>query len=153
MKLRNNISEQQFQQRFPLPFIVRALTPWEAARKRLDPGTQHWEFAADFVYVSDKFGAVTVPKGFVTDFASIPSAAKAVIDDDAPTILFASAPHDKLFAYPYSDSGRQLTLREVNALMAEAMYYCGSGALERLAVRTAVATGGALIWRRMRRQN
>lgn len=153
MKLGNGIAESDFLKRFPLTYKVRALTPWQAAKRGVDHAIQHWEFLSDFVFVSDKFGAITVPTGFVTDFASIPRAARSLIDDDSPTILYGSAPHDKLFSYPFNDAGRELSLNEVNSVLTEAMYWCGASRIERALVYSAVSTGGALIWRKLRKED
>ena len=144
--LHNNISEADFLARFPDPYCVKALIPWEAHRAGLNHKIQQWRFTSNFRYYSDRFGWITIPAGTVTDFASIPRFARSIIDDDSPTILFGSAPHDRLFAVPFTDSGRELTLREVNQVLLEAMWYCGAGRAERAAVFAAVQSGGAVIW-------
>ena len=146
------VTSPEFRARFPLPFVVRALTLFEVQSGKLDTSKQHWQFVEDFSYVSDKFGSITVPKGFITDFASIPRFALGIIDDDSPTILFASAPHDKLFSCPYTDAGRKLSFSQCNEVLTEAMRWCGASWLERSIVAAAVSTGGALTWRTLRKK-
>lgn len=145
--LRNGITQAMFLQHFPLPFVVRALTPWEARDKGLDWSRTWWEFVKPFAYVSDRFGRVDIAEGTITDFASSPSQLKSVVDDDSPTILFASAPHDKAFeAGGVLPSGREITFSEANELLTEAMYYCGSEASERAVVRLIVERFGGEHW-------
>lgn len=152
LKIGNGITEAEFLTRFPDPYCVRALTPWEAHRRGLDHRCQYWEFVSKFRFLS-KFGWITIPAGFVTDFASIPGPARGIIDDDKPTILFGSGPHDRLFAVPFTDDGRELTFRECNEVLAEAMWFCGSCKAERSVVFACVQTGGRPIWNRLRREN
>src|SRR5437764_13877839 len=73
-----------------------------------------------------------------TDLASVPPKLHSVMDDDSPIMLYPSAPHDFLFEVrkPHGTRGwlrpdKQLTLTEVNHVLAEAIQICGAGALVR----------------------
>lgn len=57
-------------------------------------GRQLWLLLCDLAYQSDVAGLITVPTGFVTDLASVPQWALAMIGE---TAQLASVPHD--FAY------------------------------------------------------
>lgn len=146
--LRNGATEAVFKARFPLPYVVRAMTPWEAVAAGLNPEVQQWVFEQPFIYESDAYGRIYIDAGRTTDFASIPRAFQNCLQNDAPVILLASAPHDKLFEtlgeiYP---GGPVLTFGECNAVLTEAMYYLGATEFQRSAVYSAVSIFGKGIW-------
>ena len=140
-----SVSEAEFKKRFPLPYRVESVTIYEAARQGWPTDRSYWQFLDKFQYVSPKWGTIEVPKGFYTDFASVPPQIHSVIDDDSPVILFPSAPHDFLFTKKPSDGTRgwvsktkQLTLNQVNHVLTEAMSFCGANLLTRNVVFAAV---------------
>jgi hypothetical protein len=140
-----SVSEAEFLKHFPLPFRVEAVTIYEAARQGWATDRSYWQFIGPFRYVSPKWGPIDIPKGFYTDFASVPPSLHSIIDDDSPIILFPSAPHDFLFTKRQSDgtrgwlpNGRQLTLTEVNRVLTEAMSFCGANLFTRELVFNAV---------------
>ncbi|HEY4273384.1 MAG TPA: DUF1353 domain-containing protein [Candidatus Udaeobacter sp.] len=140
-----SVPETEFKKCFPLPFRVRAVTIYEAKRNGWATDRSYWQFLVPFRYVSPKWGPINIPKGFYTDFASVPPSLHSIIDDDSPIILFPSAPHDFLFTK--RDEGgtrgwisktKQLTLTEVNRVLTEAMSFCGANFLTRELVFNAV---------------
>jgi hypothetical protein len=140
-----SVSETEFKKRFPLSYRVRAVTIYEAARQGWATDRSYWQFLAPFQYVSPEWGSINIPKGFYTDFASVPPSLHSIIDDDSPIILFPSAPHDFLFTKRDEDGTRgwisktkQLTLTEVNRVLTEAMSFCGANFLTRELVFNAV---------------
>src|SRR5947199_6500046 len=140
-----SVSETEFKKRFPLPYRVEAVTIYEAARQGWATDRSYWQFLDPFRYVSPKWGPIEIPKGFYTDFASVPPSLHSVIDDDSPIILFPSAPHDFLFTKRPSDgtrgwlaNGKQLTLTQVNHVLTEAMSFCGANVLTQQVVLAAV---------------
>jgi len=140
-----SVSETEFKKRLPSPFRVRAVTIYEAAKQGWPTDRSYWQFLAPFQYVSPKWGPIDIPKGFYTDFASVPPSLHSIIDDDSPIILFPSAPHDFLFTKRDEDGTRgwisktkQLTLTEVNRVLTEAMSFCGANFLTRELVFNAV---------------
>jgi hypothetical protein len=142
---RPSVSETEFKKRFPLSYRVRAVTIYEAARQGWATDRSYWQFLAPFQYVSPEWGSINIPKGFYTDFASVPPSLHSIIDDDSPIILFPSAPHDFLFTKRDEDGTRgwisktkQLTLTEVNRVLTEAMSFCGANFLTRELVFNAV---------------
>jgi hypothetical protein len=142
--LENGITAATFASRFPLPYIVRALSPWEAVAAGLDPVVHE----QPFIYESDKFGRIYVEAGRTTDFASVPRGLQNFLQNDSPVILLASAPHDKLFEtlgeqYP---GGPLLTFDQCNEVLTEAMYYLGAKEFQRAAVYKAVSLGGKTLW-------
>lgn len=52
--------------KFLTGFEVRLISPETPSKKAL------WEIVEDFIYQSDKYGVIIIPKGSVTDFASVP---------------------------------------------------------------------------------
>ena len=140
-----SVSEIEFKKRFPLSYRVQAVTIYEAARQGWATDRSYWQFIGPFRYVSPKWGPIDIPKGFYTDFASVPPSLHSIIDDDSPIILFPSAPHDFLFTKRDEDGTRgwisktkQLTLTEVNRVLTEAMSFCGANFLTRELVFNAV---------------
>ncbi len=140
-----SVSETEFKKRFPSPYRVGAVTIYEAARQGWPTDRSYWQFLARFQYVSPKWGPINIPKGFYTDFASVPPSLHSIIDDDSPIMLFPSAPHDFLFTKRDEDGTRgwisktkQLTLTEVNRVLTEAMSFCGANFLTRELVFNAV---------------
>ena len=140
-----SVSEAEFKKRFPSPYRVRAVTIYEAARQGWATDRSYWQFLVRFRYVSPEWGPINIPKGFYTDFASVPPGLHSIIDDDSPIILFPSAPHDFLFTKRESDgtrgwlpNGRQLSLTEVNRVLTEAMSSCGANLFTRELVFNAV---------------
>jgi hypothetical protein len=140
-----SVPETEFNERFPLPFRVRAVTIYEAKKNDWVTDRSYWQFLAPFRYVSPVWGPINIPKDFYTDFASVPPILHSVIDDDSPIILFPSAPHDFLFTQRDEDGTRgwisktkQLTLTQVNEVLKEAMSFCGADDLTRELVFNAV---------------
>ncbi|MDQ6861241.1 MAG: DUF1353 domain-containing protein [Verrucomicrobiota bacterium] len=140
-----SVSEADFIKHFPKPYRVRALTIYEAMRNGWVTDRSYWEFLDGFQFVSTTWGAIEIPKGFHTDFASVPPSLHGVIDDDSPIMLFPSAAHDFLFTKRPGDgtrgwlqNGKQLSLTEVNHVLTEAMAICGANTLTQQIVFAAV---------------
>ena len=84
-------------------------------------GDGKFQVLNQFTYLSPKFGAFQVPKGFITNAYSIPwpftLAIKRDNSDNRAAVL-----HDYLFKHPTSEGRRKkLNLRTVNAIFKEAM--------------------------------
>lgn len=145
LRFKPGVSEAEFKKRFPLPYKVEAVTIYEAQRQKWATDRSYWQFLDPFQYVSARWGPIDIPKGFYTDFASVPPGLHSIIDDDSPIILFPSAPHDFLFTKRKSDGtrgwlphGKQLTLHQVNEVLTEAMAICGANFVTRQLVFSAV---------------
>jgi len=137
LTLENGITEELFLSRFPYRFHVRALNVFQAAREGLSADRTWWRYTQVFAFISDKWGRIMIPDGFITDFSSVPPILRSFYDDDSPTMLYPSGPHDLVFL-PRADGtrgwlpdGRRLTLRQANELFTEAMYYCGASDRDR----------------------
>lgn len=159
--LRNNVAESDFLKHFPRTFKVRSLNPFEALKLGLSTEITYWEYLEPFEYISDKWGSILVPAGFITDFASVPPSLLSVYDDDSPILLYPSAPHDLIFTHaenrtdlPFTPGdgrsrgwlldGRQLTLQQANEVLVEAMFYCGADSIARGQVFGAVQVANLL---------
>jgi hypothetical protein len=130
---RPGVSEAEFLRHFPLKYSVQAFNMYEAQRNGWETDRTFWKFLEPFRYVSDTWGAIDIPANFVTDFASVPPRLQSIITNDAPIILYPSAPHDFLFTKRDSDGTRgwinnttQLSLTQVNKVLTEAMAICGA---------------------------
>jgi hypothetical protein len=139
-----SVPETEFKKRFPSPYRVESVSIYEAERQGWKTDRSYWQFLGKFRYVSPRWGTIDAPKGFYTDFASVPSQLHSIIDDDSPLILLPSAPHDFLFTRRARDGTRgwignkQLTLTEVNHVLTEAMSFCGADIFLRNLVFAAV---------------
>lgn len=130
--------------RFPTELANVALSPAECAEQG---GVALYKVTADFPYLSDAFGQITVPAGLITDFASIPRAALWYVKDDDPCILYPSVVHDWLYTMRGVLPGRAaLTRAECDAVLREAMIYCGARADQSATVYAAVRMFGGRHW-------
>lgn len=140
-----SISRTAFRRAFPLPFNVRSLDPFECASLKLDPRVSWWQLLSPFEFNSAVWGSILVPVDFITDFASVPTILQSIFQGDEPILLRPSAPHDWLFRPDAKgqrgwlpDRSHQLTLRQCNEVLREAMSDCGASAVECDTVFTAV---------------
>lgn len=103
---------------------------------------QLYEVRSPFEFHSETIGTIEVGMGFLTDFGSVPTFAKSLIDDDSPDLLFASLPHDLCY-HMRGDlgDGRKITRAQADVMLREAML--ASGAPEHVAwiVYNAVRVG------------
>src|SRR6266850_1999001 len=83
LKFKPSVSEVDFLKYFPLPYKVEAVTIYEAARQGFPTDRSFWQFLGLFRYVSPTWGPIDIPKGFYTDFASVPPKLHSIIDDDS----------------------------------------------------------------------
>ena len=128
------------------PLLVRVLSPEEV--KLAGSSVQLYELLADFSYQSDSLGfTVTVPKGFHTDFASIPRAVWSWMDPEDPAICWASVIHDYLYSLSGELPGQHVISREqADGTLREAMAVCGATEFQQIAVYDAVRIGGGPYW-------
>ncbi len=132
--------------RFLSTLIIRALCPREIVAAKNDHAL--YELQEDLSYESDLVGSITVPAGFVTDFASIPRPALWYIDDDDPGILFPSVIHDWIYSnLGKMPDGRTFTREQADQILREAMGISGARGDQRTAVYFAVRMGGASHWK------
>jgi Protein of unknown function (DUF1353) len=147
-----SVPETEFKKCFPLPYRVEAVSMYEAKRQGWETDRSYWQFLERFQYASPKWGTIEIPKGFYTDFASVPPQLHSIIDDDSPIILLPSAPHDFLFTkrkdknYTRGWIGdTQLSLTEVNRVLTESMSFCGADGWVREAVFLVVEAANQVI--------
>ena len=145
--LANGVTAADYLARFPHQPNLRPLDPWEQVALGYSLDIQEFELLADFAYYSDRVGWIVVPKGFVTDLASIPQFAQSFLQNDSPVILCAAIVHDYLYTVAGKlQSGGWATFRVVNKILCEAMWYLNSTALQRAAVYRAVQSCGYGKW-------
>ena len=110
--------------------------------------TQLYAVTRAFRYVSDRLGrTITVPRGFETDFASIPRAAWEFLDPEDPIIAWPSVIHDYLYSCQGTlPDGFTYNRESADAVLREAMEVCGAGSVIRNTVYQAVRVGGEAHW-------
>lgn len=90
---------------------------------------------------------ITVPAGFVSDFASVPRALRSIIDNDDPGVVMPSIVHDYLYRHSGKVPGGPFSRLEADDLMLEGMEVCGLPPTKRRLVYIAIRVGGAFTWR------
>lgn len=123
-------------------------------------GRSLWGVQRELTYeAGDSHDLITVPKGFVTDLASIPRPVWTVYPPDGPWVK-AAVIHDFLYFTAgdgiwFKHRGVARTTpyarREADDIFREAMADRGIGATDRAAIWAAVRVGGGRGWRRWRR--
>lgn len=81
----------------------------------------HGRFNADFYCDSDIAGRVVIPKGFVTDGASIPRIFWNILSDTDPDIEYPSFVHDLLYSVHGKLPDRTLTRDQCDHVIREQM--------------------------------
>jgi hypothetical protein len=103
-----------------------------------------WCLDEPLIYESDTVGMVEVPKGFYTDFASVPRLPIAYM-------AFGGRAHREAVLHDYgyrSDATPTMTRKQVDDLFLEAMTERGKGWFTRYAMYWAVRIGAGGNWHR-----
>lgn len=126
--------------------VLSVFSAQEIAEAR--SSVQLYSLVEDFVYESDTFGRITVPAGFVTDFASIPRVVWDLLDPEDPVILYGSIIHDYLYTVAGRVPGLAITLsrNQADQLLIETMALNGAHAALRGTVYEAVHLFGSSHW-------
>lgn len=119
---------------FTTPLVV---TPLKGRR---------WMLCGQFsYYTEDGDWTITVPSGFVTDFASIPRAVWWLYPPYGPTWGKAAVVHDYLYATQLDPNGNPIPRKWADQIFLEAMKVLGANWFRRTAMYQAVRwfAGGA----------
>jgi hypothetical protein len=129
------------------------LYPYAELRTVLGP-LRLFELTADFVTTVDG-NQITVPRFFITDFASVPRWAQSVVQNDEPDILRPALLHDYLYQQRgvVSPLGPNYTREDCDAILRDAMKTAGSSWWKRHLVWLAVRVGGGVFWNQPNRKN
>lgn len=130
---------------FLTPLNVRVLSVDELRIRRL-PMRQHYEVLSPLIYESDLVGRIEIPKGFVTDFGSVPRWFKWIIDDNSIELSFASLPHDALYAWGGVLPQKTVTRKDADLVLREAVALAGAARWKITAIYLAVRLGGWAHW-------
>lgn len=123
--------------------FTRILPPNE-----LNGNRQLYELTEDLSYQSEILGLITVPKGFLTDFASIPRIVWNVIDPEDPCVLYPSVIHDALYSWSGAMPDSKLFTRDqADQVLREAMVICGARIDQRAIVYRMVRLFGGSHWK------
>ena len=108
-----------------------------------------WELLDEFSYDVGSLGSgdtITVPAGFITDFASIPKIAWSIIGGPWGKYGKAAVIHDYLFAT------QQRSWRETNQIFLEGMQVLGVSWLKRTIMYSVVTTFSWVSWLRAKKR-
>lgn len=109
----------------------------------LREGRQEVTTAAVLTYISDKGYIISVPRGFATDFASVPFWLDGIVPSFGPWAK-AAIIHDYLYAGHGAKRG--LTRAWCDNVFREALKACGVSLWRRNAMWAAVRLGGGNGW-------
>lgn len=124
--------------------------------KQLDD-PRYWMIYIPFTYrVGDPNGDmfVNIPRGFVTDFASIPRGLWNVFPPATSKFSKAAVVHDVLYKRGWIERGRHhvsLTRKDCDDILKEAMEVAGVNWLSRQLIYAGVRVGGWKPWNAYRR--
>jgi hypothetical protein len=102
-----------------------------------------WVVLAGLLYLAKNGARFMVPRGFITDLASIPRLLRWLIDRDGESRQ-AAVFHDFLYCIHYQ------TRAEADALFLEALEACGVNRVTRYAMYLGVRSGGWVYWNKRR---
>ena len=133
--------------KFTSQLFLRSYSPAEIKKKGGDK--QLYAVTRAFAYVSDKLArTVTVPRGFETDFTSIPRAAWKFLDPEDPIIAWPSVIHDYMYSCKGTlPDGFTYIREQADAVLREGMEVCGAGSMVRNSVYQAVRAFGDSHWK------
>lgn len=112
----------------------------------------NWQLRQDFVFISPTWGTLVVPRGFVTDLASVPWFARWYVSRDGDH-LKAAVVHDYAYARASAsaplDHGQwsKIDRRAADRLFLEAMGVRGVRPAKRRVIYAAVRLGGGSSFR------
>lgn len=98
-----------------------------------------WQLFAPLVYESDLLGLITVPAGFVTDFASVPHLPFIYLTEGGKGNKAATV-HDWLY------TGQKITRLQADQVLREALLASGYSAATAGIFYAAVRLGGGSHW-------
>ncbi len=117
----------------PLPTVALPIRMFDVSKQ----GRALYVMADDFAYCDRQTGAViVVPRGFITDFASVPWYGQTVVRPDGPAAR-AAIIHDWLYAI-----GERDKRKDADDIFLRAMELYGVSTIERNAAYQAVRLGG-----------
>ncbi len=121
------------------------LSPREKAEDRPETrgGRSLWDLEGNFRYITLAGVTILVPKGFVTDLASVPRFAAGIIPPDGPWVM-AAIIHDYLYAT--QGLAGVFTRSQADDIFREAMKDLGVNKVRRNVIYAAVRVGGGRGW-------
>jgi hypothetical protein len=106
---------------------------------RIPDDDKERELISDFIYLSDTVGIVFVPKGFKTDYASVPRVLWSILP---PTGKYTKAAvvHDYLYI------SKEFPREVADYVFLEAMVALGVNPIIRYSMWLGVRVGGWVVW-------
>lgn len=100
----------------------------------------HWKLFQNFELMDDKLGMVIVPKGFLTDFGSIPMLIRNIISPTGKGV-WGFTVHDWFY-------GTQTIARQdADRLLLRILEFCGESTVESSIIFDALQLAGEIAWR------
>ncbi|MGZ8172599.1 MAG: DUF1353 domain-containing protein [Methylobacter sp.] len=125
------------------PKVSRFLSELVIKECKLKPG--EYKLADDLVFCDEKAGDIVVPRGFCTDFATVPGIFKWLIDNDEYGIRAPAVVHDYMYS---SDAMDDLTREEMDDIFYRAMLARAMATWKAKMVYLAVRVMGGLYYGR-----
>jgi len=110
-------------------------------------GSMLIKLTSDFRYVS-RFGEITVPKGFISDGASVPRPFWTIFSPFNGDYFEAALIHDYLYSKISSATYPLLTRKNADTIFMDAMYDLGVGWISRHPIYRAVRLGGWMSYKK-----
>lgn len=112
-------------------------------------GTKLRRLDAPLCYYSARLGIdIIVPSGFITDFATIPRAVRAFIDNDSGVIRDAAVVHDYLYSNESPNYHPEINKLDADLILNEGMHDLGASWLKRTVVYYVVSLFGGDYYRK-----
>lgn len=108
-----------------------------------------WELAGPLRFKSNRYGLICVPKGFVTDLASVPRLLWAYLPPFG-NYTRSAVIHDALYTFQQIN-GQPITRKIADRILNEAMGDDDTGNWERNIIFIGVRLGGWLRWHQAKR--
>jgi Protein of unknown function (DUF1353) len=121
------------------------LSRGEIAKREL-PDVWYGEFLEDLICTSAIAGTFSIPKGFVSDGATIPPVLWNILSDTSPDILYPSFAHDLLYSVHGKLPGIWLTRDKCDNVIREQMKALGAPAWKYDSVYRALHLFGGIAW-------
>lgn len=140
--------------KFVTKLEISFLEPKEIAKRGLSTEETYGFLDADLIYVTNNGLTIVIPKGFITDFASIPRAFWSILPPISPFYVKAAVIHD----FIYTSQGklpnikRVYTRKDADLLFLEIMILENAPTWKRNIMYAAVRAFGYFAWKSKERR-
>lgn len=111
------------------------------------PVSGDWQLCQPFSYVTPDMHLITVPKGFITDFASVPRLLRTIYESSGG-YSHASVIHDYLYVGGAVSGKKDITRKDADQIFYDAMRASGVPKRRAYLLWAAVRAGGFRAWQK-----